>query len=47
MNVVLPTELLLLLDEVAAALHSKLGTRLDQIYPPAADPAADTEELPA
>ena len=47
MNVVLPAELLLLLDEVATALHSKLGTRLDQIYPPAADPAADTEELPA
>ncbi len=43
----LPSELLRLLDELASTLQVKLGTRLDQIYPQAADPAADTEELPA
>ena len=47
LGIVLPPELLALLAEVAAALQAKLGTRLDQIYPPAAGPAADTEELPA
>lgn len=47
MGVELPLELLQLLDELAVTLQSKLGTRLDQIYPPAADPAADTEEIPA
>ncbi|HEV2682004.1 MAG TPA: YihY family inner membrane protein [Rhodanobacter sp.] len=47
MGIKLPSELLAMLDELAVALQSKLGARLDQIYPPTADPAADTEELPA
>ncbi len=47
MGIELPPALLGLLDELAATLQVKLGTRLDRIYPPAADPAADTEELPA
>src|SRR5574337_533197 len=47
MGIELPSELLQLLDDLGAALQTKLGTRLDQIYPPSADPAADTEELPA
>ena len=47
LGIALPPELLAMLAELAAALQAKLGARLDQIYPPAADPAADTEELPA
>ena len=47
LGIALPPELLAMLAELAVALHAKLGARLDQIYPPAADPAADTEELPA
>lgn len=33
-----------MLAELAAVLREKLGTRLDQIFPPAADTAADIEE---
>jgi membrane protein len=47
LGIALPPELLAMLAELAAALQAKLGARLDQIYPPAAGPAADTEELPA
>lgn len=47
LGIALPPELLAMLAELAMALHDKLGARLDQVYPPAADPAADTEELPA
>ena len=47
LGIALPPELLAMLADLAAALQAKLGARLDQIYPPAADPAADTEELPA
>lgn len=43
----LPSELLAMLAELAVALQSGLGIQLDLIYPPAADPAADPEELPA
>ncbi len=43
----LPPELLSLLADVATALEAKLGTRLDQIYPPVADAATGIEELPA
>ena len=37
----------ILLAELAVLLEAKLGCRLDGIYPPTADHAADTEELPA
>lgn len=47
LGIELSPELMVMLDELATVLQAKLGTRLDQIYPPAADPAADTEELPA
>ncbi|MDE3209693.1 MAG: hypothetical protein KGM46_03030, partial [Pseudomonadota bacterium] len=43
----LPPPLLEMLSGLAVALESKLGMRLDQIYPPAADGAADPEETPA
>ncbi|MDE2248515.1 MAG: YihY family inner membrane protein [Xanthomonadaceae bacterium] len=43
----LPPPLLEMLSGLAAVLESKLGMRLDQIYPPAADGAADPEETPA
>jgi membrane protein len=36
-----------MLSELALVLESKLGMRLDQIYPPVADDAADTKETPA
>ena len=47
LGIELSPELRVMLDELAAMLQAKLGTRLDQIYPPAADAAADTEDLPA
>ena len=47
LGIELPSELLAMLAELALVLEAKLGVRLDQIYPVAADPAADTEELPA
>jgi membrane protein len=47
LGIELPPELLTLLAELAAVLEAKLGVRLDQIYPVADNPAADTEELPA
>jgi len=47
LGIELSPELLVMLDELATVLQAKLGTRLDQIYPPAADPTADAEELPA
>ncbi|TAL91537.1 MAG: YihY family inner membrane protein [Rhodanobacter sp.] len=47
LGIELSPELLVMLDELATVLQAKLGTRLDHIYPPAADPAADTKELPA
>ncbi|MFA6230139.1 MAG: YihY family inner membrane protein [Rhodanobacter sp.] len=43
----LSPSLLNMLSELAVVLESKLGMRLDQIYPPAADGAADTKETPA
>ncbi len=43
----LPPSLLTMLSELAVVLESKLGMRLDQIYPPVADGAADTKETPA
>jgi len=39
--------LLNMLSDLAAVLESKLGTRLDQIYPPAAAGADDTKETAA
>ena len=47
LGIELPAELLTMLAELAVELQAKLGARLDQIYPPVADAAADTEELPA
>ncbi|MEO6799010.1 MAG: YihY family inner membrane protein [Rhodanobacter sp.] len=47
LGIELPPELLVLLEELATTLQAKLGTRLDQIYPPAANLAADAKELPA
>jgi membrane protein len=47
LGIELPAELLALLAALAVELQAKLGVRLDQIYPPAADVAADTEEFPA
>jgi len=38
--------LLAMLAELASALQARLGARLDQIYPPTADGAVDTEEIP-
>ena len=47
LGIVLPTVLLQLLAAVAETLHAALGTRLDRIYPPTADPAdAPKESLP-
>ena len=43
----LSPSLLELLSDVAVVLDSKLGSRLDQIYPPAANGAAATQEAPA
>lgn len=43
----LPASLLKLLGEMADLLRLRLAARLDQIYPPDADVAADTKELPA
>ncbi len=43
----LPRELLVMLSELSVALQSKLGARLDQIYPAAADAAAASQECPA
>ncbi|MEO8809606.1 MAG: YihY family inner membrane protein [Rhodanobacter sp.] len=47
LGIELPPELMAMLDEVAAVLQAKLATRLDQIYPAAADPANENQELPA
>ncbi|MEW5834809.1 MAG: YihY family inner membrane protein [Pseudomonadota bacterium] len=47
LGIVLPSALLDLLAVVAGTLHAALGTRLDHIYPPTADPAdAPKEPLP-
>ena len=47
LGIVLPPVLLDLLATVADTLHATLGTRLDRIYPPTADPAdAPKESLP-
>jgi membrane protein len=35
LGIYLPTELLVLLDHLAAALDATLGARLDQLFPPA------------
>lgn len=47
LGIELPPELLALLDELAAMLQVKLGSRLDQIYPADADAAPDSEEFSA
>lgn len=47
LGIELPPQLLAMLAELAAALQAQLGIRLDAIYPPAAAPADDPEELPA
>jgi membrane protein len=47
LGIELPPPLLALLAEVAALLAARLGTRLDQIYPPDADAAPAIEEMPA
>jgi membrane protein len=43
----LPPELLALLAELAGVLAVQLGTRLAQVYPPAAGIATDATEIPA
>lgn len=43
----LPPELLAMLDELACALHDKLGARLAQIYPAPAGDNGNTEEFVA
>lgn len=47
LGIELPPELLAMLTELAEALQQKLGARLNQIYPPTAAGAAETEEFPA
>ena len=47
LGVELPPPLLALLSELAALLASRLGTKLDQIYPPDADVAAASKETTA
>jgi len=47
LGIELSPTLLALLNSLADSLEAKLGTRLDQIYPPDADDAANTKELPA
>lgn len=47
LDIGLPPELLNLLAELGVLLEAKLGSRLDQIYPPVADGAAENEEFPA
>jgi membrane protein len=47
LGIELPPELLALLAELASMLEAKLGTRLDQVYPPVADAATGLEELHA
>jgi membrane protein len=47
LGVKLPPALLALLDALADSLETKLGTRLDQIFPPDADDAAVIKDLPA
>jgi len=47
LGVELPPALLTLLTSMADSLETKLGTRLDQIFPPDADSAAVIKELPA
>jgi membrane protein len=44
LGIELPPELLATLADLAGVLQAKLGAKLDQIYPVAAPPAADTEE---
>jgi membrane protein len=44
LGITLAPELLAMLTELAAVLQAKLGTRLDQIYPPVADCATSSEE---
>src|ERR1700754_3429207 len=46
LGIYLPTELLVLLDHLAAALDATLGVRLDQLFPPAVV-SAPTEDTPA
>ncbi len=47
LGIELPPPLLRLLSELAGVLAGRLGTRLDQVYPPDADVAADPKEIPA
>jgi membrane protein len=44
LGITLAPELLAMLTELAAVLQAKLGTRLDQIYPPVVDCATGSEE---
>ncbi len=46
LGVDLPSALLALLAELAAALAAKLGTRLEQVYPPTTGIANDAPEIP-
>jgi membrane protein len=46
MGIYLPPDLLVLLDNLAAALDATLGARLDQLFPPTPAPVS-IEDSPA